>query len=157
MLLFLATIALWVRSYWKIEGLRDSKSTVSFRAPVQYSDDFRWIIDSAQGSISLTRGPGEEVFGHATALTDWFGFGYLITSERIYSVWTPHWFLALLFAILPAFQLRAILRSRRRLRTGLCPRCGYDLRATSDRCPECGTPKVEKDITARAIAGFRQA
>ncbi len=53
----------------------------------------------------------------------------------------PLYLLFLLFAILPAHGLLLIRRLRARLRSGLCVKCGYDLRASKERCPECGTPR----------------
>lgn len=53
-----------------------------------------------------------------------------------------YWVPALLTGLLPAAVLfrRASRRiaARRRMRSGLCATCGYDLRASADRCPECG-------------------
>jgi len=61
-----------------------------------------------------------------------------------YETWIviPYWLPTLLFAILPGFMsfstLRRRLLLRYRRRHGLCIHCGYDLRATPKRCPECG-------------------
>jgi hypothetical protein len=53
----------------------------------------------------------------------------------------PLWMILLVSGCLPAFQLIGTINKRRaqRRRTDLCRTCGYDLRATPDRCPECGT------------------
>jgi hypothetical protein len=49
------------------------------------------------------------------------------------------WFLALLFGICPTLWLQWRRRQQRLASAGSCLECGYDLRATPDRCPECGT------------------
>ena len=49
-----------------------------------------------------------------------------------------YWLLAAGFLILPAWRVSQNRRKQRLRRRGLCPGCGYDLRATPDRCPECG-------------------
>ena len=56
------------------------------------------------------------------------------------------WPVVVLTAVLPLAWLAAMrrrARSRLRAERGLCPACGYDLRASPERCPECGTvPEV---------------
>ena len=54
----------------------------------------------------------------------------------------PWWLPCLAGAVLPAAWLIARQRRRRRLALTLCPACGYDLRASPDRCPECGAERM---------------
>ena len=75
------------------------------------------------------------VFG-VIALHDWLAPSW---SGRARSLTVPYWALVLVFSALPTIALLRLVQRSRRSRAGLCPACGYDLRATPDRCPECGT------------------
>jgi primosomal protein N' len=66
--------------------------------------------------------------------------------------------LVLVTCILPFAQLLGFLKRTRRRRAGHCSHCGYDLRATPDRCPECGTLRVRArtvGMQASVGDGFR--
>jgi hypothetical protein len=73
-----------------------------------------------------------------------FGFGLGIagsTNKRLVQVEFPHLACTLLFLSAGAWFTRrfwCLRQLMRRAVRGLCPSCGYDLRATPDQCPECG-------------------
>ena len=52
----------------------------------------------------------------------------------------PSWFLLALFVPRPTLRIIRSLRKANTVEPGpFCRKCGYDLRATVGRCPECGT------------------
>jgi hypothetical protein len=63
----------------------------------------------------------------------------------------PYWPLATVLSIPVAGAAWRLLLRARRARRGLCPGCGYDVRASESLCPECAEPVTRRRHRPAAI------
>jgi len=158
LVLCLFTAAAWVRGYFATDGIAWARVTV-FK-PRRYEVIARSLLTN-QGSIvyviDIERGWAapelkDELFWARSnsapnspplkfvaweSILNRLGFGSVEWTDHR-AVWIPCWPLCLGFAVLPLLWLQRRWDRSRRVVQGHCPTCNYDLRATPDRCPECG-------------------
>jgi len=156
LLLCAATVALWVRSYHVTDGLRWSTvssdyfiaSDIGFFTLTHRSSRFGAPLRGVRFPLQyVTYEPGSTVW---LDYSNWnflgirsIEFGDRFREDvRFKTLNIPMWLFmaAAAMVAMPYLVMRSSWWARRRRHSqGLCPECGYDLRATPDRCPECGT------------------
>jgi hypothetical protein len=156
LILCLATVGLWVRSYFAFDALSSARCTlisVSGRCfGVRIASG---TPDGTSGffSSSTSSAPGRQVARRYVDLASgghwWNRRGFQVVyaaalgeARSLFLISAPHWFVAALLLAPPAYWFYWFRRDRRstiRSAEGRCRHCGYDLRASPQRCPECGS------------------
>jgi len=109
------------------------------------------LIYVKEGRFYATYPPGEYhgVLDAASMGYRWFHWSSWETHSDVpriacHTLAFPYWFVVLIAAptglALPLWHTWRQWVRYRRLKRGCCIDCGYDLRASSERCPECGRP-----------------
>jgi len=167
-LLFVFTIAAWVFSYWRIYSVSKQSASSSLESAIYHDEWDYWCAVLIRGHLVFFVGTNRDsnppasfslLGGTSDAsnytdvppsgyLSRWRVLGFEVGQFLILNhvgqhasgskVGIPLWFVAFVAVIPSAFWFK----SRRAPQNGLCEVCGYDLRATPERCPECGTVPI---------------
>ena len=140
LLLFVAVVGAWARSYVPEQfhvRSHDGRLHLIFAAG-------QWRLFDEDRHVTA----GEilrEIRGFASGdpgSVRWAFAGFeLSLSDRRSGFWMlaiPYWALAFPSAAAAAWAIRARRTRSAREKAGHCAACGYDLRASPGRCPECG-------------------
>lgn len=107
-----------------------------------------WTIEYAY-SASLTRTVSfYQFFGDYSASSTYWKGDLPILKDAAIGINFSH--MAVITGFPICLQLALKLRKRLLQREGVCRNCGYDLRATPDRCPECGSIPTKKEIASKS-------
>lgn len=140
---------LWVRSYFAADSLSYGWvepneagggyiGVFSSRGVLHFNDSrSRYWIPDTQGLAWNVVSPNPHIGGAASPI------GWMRSSRSNRSLSIADWVLMVPTAIVPGVHLMKRRKDRRRGSANLCSICGYDLRATPKRCPECGTSPAE--------------
>jgi hypothetical protein len=174
LVLCVATIVLWVRSLGHVGYvyLIDEQCTIEAGGV----DGVLGLLFARDSGLRPPTGGTDRVYGYfswrhplapdrdraslSTPSFNRWGFGFHVRrtvgqpkgfwrfgGRALWIIYMPFWLATTITAVPPLIWCVRKLRRRTRERSGLCPKCGYDLRATPDRCPECGTPAQESRIS----------
>ncbi len=157
MMLCLATAVMWVRSWYRYDEISWHAAGEAFGLQSLHGEASIFLNTGASSpnfqSWYSEAMPAEIPRMHLGAKPHLLGFGFehapygRFGPREMRAVYLPDWFLLPLFALCPVGLL--IHRLRNRFSAGHCRSCGYDLRATPDLCPECGTRPLERAIIPR--------
>ncbi len=163
LVIWLAAAGMWVQSYWIVDGLiwiegpKEQCWICSSCGGIRFSHtDGPYVMSTTRGAFyhDVIRSPGYYPYFEypiGTPITDMRtrGFQFIFfnrSGDHIQSVTFPLALIVFAGLIPSVIWARREIKRRQISQAGLCAHCRYDLRATPDRCPECGTIPPKREI-----------
>ena len=131
----LMSAALWGASYFSISYER-TLDGIWVRLELAGAKLYYMQADFSDSDSTVGRWSIDGFSFKSGSPVPWITFGPL----TFWSVNVPLWIPTILFGSLFSYWYALPLHRRfKHTKLGLCVKCGYDLRGSKERCPECGT------------------